>query len=38
LFALTAAHTSTGTRGKFTTYSTVKPKVEAWEPKIKPRA
>ncbi|BEI84975.1 hypothetical protein CcaverHIS002_0503760 [Cutaneotrichosporon cavernicola] len=28
----------TGTRGRFNTYSTVKPKLEAWVPKTKPRA
>lgn len=34
----TAADPSTGTRGRFNTYSTVKPKVESWEPKTKPRS
>ncbi|PWN46697.1 hypothetical protein IE53DRAFT_391138 [Violaceomyces palustris] len=28
----------TGTRGAFKTYNTTKPKINAWEPKVAPRA
>jgi NADH dehydrogenase (ubiquinone) 1 alpha subcomplex subunit 12 len=28
----------TGTRGRYTTYNTTRSKIDAWEPKVTPRA